>query len=356
MPYVPALDGLRALSIIAVVLFHLHGALFKGGWMGVDVFFVLSGYLITRILDAERQKTGRTDFGRFYFNRVVRLMPALLVVLVAVACLTPVFPESALENLWIIAMSALYVSNWNLAFDIGSAGALGHTWSLSVEEQFYLLWPLVFASTPRKLLPALVTVLVAASAAWHLYLNGSGALWYRTQFGSDTHGIGILVGCLLALLHKTDRPGFLARHGVIPAVALLICLFSFNFYRMNEQTLGTFITALAAGWLILALTGRSWLSDALSVRPLVYIGRISYGIYLWHGILWAVARALFTPVNLWERLLYDCWVGLGAFALAALSFKWIEKPIARYKKGSSSEPPRSLMPVPARKVAVRAHR
>ncbi len=208
-PYIAELDGIRALAFAFVFLVHTMPVHFPGGFVGVDIFFVLSGYLITKILYAEFESTGRIDLRNFYVRRTLRLMPAFLVMLFAYVLL--VFINSLhnhsgqflRENILAALTSALYVMNWTQAFHLGPSGSLIHTWSLATEEQFYLIWPLtlicVIRTTKRKEEWKAIGLLISMSAAWQLFWVSHGASVDRLYFGFDMRLITLLTGCLLAL-------------------------------------------------------------------------------------------------------------------------------------------------------------
>src|SRR3954471_21397865 len=212
--YVPGLDGLRGIAVIAVLLFHGGVTWAKGGFLGVDVFFVLSGFLITSLLLDERWKTGTVKLSRFWARRARRLLPALLILLAAMAAYATWVPmQSPLGDLRRDVLATLaYVSNWHFIIDGGSYFArnappspLRHTWSLAIEEQFYVLWPLLFIAVARgrhrlTKLAVLIGVGIAASIAAMAYLFHPGADSSRVYYGTDTRAHVILIGCGLAVL------------------------------------------------------------------------------------------------------------------------------------------------------------
>src|ERR1700677_2490575 len=204
----PALDGLRAFAVLTVMAAHLNDpTLFPGGGLGVDVFFVISGFLITSILLGEQDKRGRVGFGAFYARRALRLFPALVVVLavVAVVCATDSHIFLAHETLAGIPWIVLYAGNWLRAFShAASLGVLGHTWSLAVEEQFYLIWPVIFVFGigrigDRRRAAALLVSAALAVMAYRAVVLAHGWSINRVSNGSDTHCDGLLLGCALAL-------------------------------------------------------------------------------------------------------------------------------------------------------------
>jgi acyltransferase-like protein len=199
--YQPALDGLRAVSIVAVLAHHSHWL--SGGYLGVDVFFTLSGFLITALLTEEFARTGTITLRLFYARRALRLLPALLVLVVVCAgTLLATVPEYGPLVLHQAAAVLFYVANWAWVIDV-PLGVLSHTWSLGVEEQFYLLWPcallvMLRVSSPRRLF-AMTLVLAGAGAAWRHALVQAGARFEHIQRGLDAHGDALLIGCALSL-------------------------------------------------------------------------------------------------------------------------------------------------------------
>ena len=208
----PALDGLRGVAVAAVVVNHLRPHALPGGWLGVDIFFVLSGYLITTLLLREHEQRGRLDLGRFYSRRARRLLPALFLLLGVVAVVARFSPdEPGFTGLRGDGFAALgYVANWRFIatgasyFNTFAPSPLRHLWSLAVEEQFYLLWPLVLILVLRRHGPRAVgvtaVVLALASATAMAVMYGSGAHISRIYFGTDTHAHSVLIGCALAAI------------------------------------------------------------------------------------------------------------------------------------------------------------
>jgi peptidoglycan/LPS O-acetylase OafA/YrhL len=284
--YEPSLDGLRGLAVLAVIATHFNAPfIVNGGLVGVTLFFVLSGYLITTLLVTERQSAGRIDLASFYVRRAARLLPALALVLVPVgiALVIDGRPGVALAG---VVTSSLYVSNLAVAGGV-VLGPLEHTWSLAIEEQFYLLWPailIVGIARPRLLIGGLV-VAIAVSAALRL-----GPITDVERF------------CLLALV--PFRPSLPT---TILAGASLVILILLPTDQGTFATLLLLPTALAGG-IVVAAKPR-W----LGVAPLVAIGRISYGLYLWHFPL---------------AMLLPAWAAFfGTFVVAGLSYRFVELPI-----------------------------
>jgi peptidoglycan/LPS O-acetylase OafA/YrhL len=344
----PALDGLRAVAVLAVMAHH-SGGLIRGGWLGVDVFFTLSGFLITILLLEEHTRTGTIAIGRFYVRRALRLLPALVAFLIFWG---GVFFAMSPSRDWPVILAYLlgvlfYVTNWLNIYWM--AGPLGHTWSLAIEEQFYLVWPVTLLLLLRWIRhsPLIVVMLLTAAAgslALRLALNlVPGPQMNRILAGTDTHADGLLIGAALAVwLHRQvggSDPGLLRRAGVtcstlgLPALLLVAPLAGY----------GWGVTALAAlassGVILGVVAGASSVTRCLEFAWLVRIGQISYGMYLWH---WPVFRWLSVlPVP--GQPAAPAWRTALAWALtftcAGLSYALIERPCLAYKARWSATPP-----------------
>ncbi|KPM55059.1 acyltransferase [Frankia sp. R43] len=437
--YNPALDGVRALAMLCVLVFHMDAL--PGGYLGVDVFFVLSGFLISRQLLAERDRTGRVCLPRFYLRRAYRLLPAFwMLVLVGFTAVVVLGVGTAGERdefLHTLAAAMLYVNNYfQVVQQNTGAGWLGHTWSLSLEEQFYLLWPLLLLVLCRRpwidrRLPVVLLGGVVVVMLWRDALNASGASATRTYFGLDTRADALLVGCALAAWLRarqrdageagdagepgeagdrgtvlpgrqrrpeeaavpvvpeavrpgterpgTERPGT-ERPGTVPPgtvrpemmrpvrvrptfawpvswpgsarrvpvrpVAALPVVGAVAFVLLAVAMVaapsgwgprptalargGYTVIALLAGVVILALevgATTGWLFRVLAVRPLAWLGRISYGFYLWHfPVVAHWGRDLTIAVGRGPAILV---VGLISLGLASASYYLLERPIQR---------------------------
>ncbi|WP_157763784.1 acyltransferase family protein [Paraburkholderia aromaticivorans] len=286
---IAGLDGLRALSVIAVFLAHtgLAGVV-GGGYVGVDVFFVLSGYLITSLLVAEHSRTGRIDLPAFYWRRARRLYPALSLMLVGVTAYCLIFPVS-LRVGWEVLPAFFYVMNWVRALGIYDAHLTGHAWTLAVEEQFYLIWPLILLGV-LKLWPRRVSIgialLVLTVIGWRSYLMSLDLPMARIYCGFDTHSDGLLIGALLA---TAPRRWAYCAGKLWPAAAayLAFVMFSETGIEFSLRAVGYPLTSLAAALIIAKVVTqqRSALVRALNVGPLAGFGRVSYGFYLWHYVV-----------------------------------------------------------------------
>jgi peptidoglycan/LPS O-acetylase OafA/YrhL len=347
--YRPHLDGLRAVAVYLVVLFHAGVSALSGGYIGVDVFFVLSGYLVTQVLLRDLSSTGGVQLRRFYARRVRRLLPAASVVLVITAVVTTAMrpPASWPEASDAIQAASLYVSNWffvaqstdYFATDIAANPVL-HFWSLSVEEQFYLAWPVVLlllvrvtrasdrSRRGRRLLQGTIAVVALASMATALSLAPDQLS--RAYYGTDTRAYQLLAGALLAL-----APGLLTRlssraevRRLLPVMALAgvlaLGLLATSLVDLAPIGRGVAVVAVTAALLVaLEAAPRGVTAGVLSWAPLVYLGRISYGIYLWH---WILVLALLEETDLGTPARAAVTVAAST-ALAALSYHVLEHPI-----------------------------
>lgn len=348
----PDIEGLRAIAVLLVVAYHVGVPGISGGYVGVDVFFVLSGYLITGLLIHEVRTSGRIDLPGFYARRARRLLPALGVVLLVTCALGFVvyapFEQRVLANTAIA--TAVYLSNvWfmHLSTDYLAADAhtnpLLHTWSLGVEEQFYLLWPLLIlalftwrAGADERALIRRVNgtfaVVLATSFICAVVLTGERQPWAffllpgrAWEFALGALGAGFAAGPMLRRLGPQGA-------GLLGA-ALLVTLGAVGFtFDAHTRFPGPYAAIPALATLGVLVLGQAWpqgpLVRVLSVRPLQELGRLSYGWYLWHWPVLALGDALLGPLPLASRLV----LALVALALAELSYVWVENPL-RHQRG-----------------------
>ncbi|MCU1371047.1 MAG: acyltransferase 3 [Ilumatobacteraceae bacterium] len=348
--YIPALDGLRAVAVLAVVAYHLDEL--PGGFFGVDVFFVISGFLITRLLLAERERNGGIALGSFWIRRFKRLVPALFVVLVAVSIGSRLWlPAFRLGAIRFDALAAIgYVANWRFVLSGQSYFASGlapsplrHTWSLAIEEQFYVLWPLVVVLLAkvtrdhlRRGVGIVAGVAMVVSAGWMAFAATDGMDLSRIYYGTDTRVFALFGGALLgswwdpasqAGRTRADRRTWAARWSVAGTLALIPVLGFFLrgsnaeavMYQGAFQALAVCAVVLVSG----VATGRGPLDAVLAHPVLVWVGRRSYGIYLWS---WP-AQVFLSEYWGVEGYALDAAVVAVAVALAALSFWLVEEPI-----------------------------
>jgi peptidoglycan/LPS O-acetylase OafA/YrhL len=299
--YQPALDGLRAIAVSVVVLYHLGYGWMRGGFMGVDAFFVLSGFLITSLLIQERRRTGQTHLGAFWSRRARRLLPAVFLMIAVVTWYGGhTFPSTSLGTLrWDAISGVLYYANWHFIssgqsyFAIFAAPSpLTHLWSLAIEEQFYLVWPLVFAFVAaRWRLRTMFAVCIAGVVASQIIMVAvydpidPSRAYYATPARLNT----ILIGCALAVL-MAARPDLARRIPrslllVVSVVALALCTAAWMRGTASREFFwgGDTLFGLAFAAVLFSFQGvRTWARDAFEVRPLVLLGGISYAVYLWH--------------------------------------------------------------------------
>jgi peptidoglycan/LPS O-acetylase OafA/YrhL len=351
--YRPELDGLRAVAVLAVFGSHIGIAQITGGWIGVSVFFVLSGYLITSILLAEWRRTGSISLRRFYFRRLIRLYPALLLMLALCAIFAPVFGDggTAAGYLFSATATGLYYQDFVAGLTGSSHGGFIHTWSLAVEEQFYLVWPPILILLLRRGASALRWALAATVVSWTLL-----ALTTQTKPGMvastyllpHTRAGELLIGCALALW-MAGHPAILERTTLLRrltwAALIALAVLAVTVGKAGESPLLPLqlpVIALVSALLIAGLLtdGTGPVARALSWSPLVRIGVISYGIYLFHYPV-LVLGTKYLPFPWAVRIPIEVAVSL---AIAALSYRFIEKPLLRRKPGSAVDQSRPRQP------------
>ena len=363
-PRIPALDGVRALAVLGVLAAHTGIPGVTGGFVGVDVFFVLSGFLITSLLLDENVRKGRAELTSFWARRARRLLPAALVMIAAVIAFRSLLPIESTTGLRDDALSAaLWSSNWRWALggtdyfaQGGTASPLQHTWSLAVEEQFYLLWPCLVvlacagvhgARTRGRRLLVLATLGAAASAAVTIHMSGRVAPG-RVYFGTDTRAQELLIGAALAALlaptwrwrevpRRRQRSVQRAARYPLPilmssaGLAVLAGAAHWSKGTASEFHHGLMlVVSLASAALIggLMLDTRTLLSRVLSTWPFVAIGRISYGIYLWHWPVFEVLNGARTGLQTYELAGVRVSVTL---AIATASYWIVERPIQQMR-------------------------
>jgi peptidoglycan/LPS O-acetylase OafA/YrhL len=355
--YLPGLDGLRAVSVLAVLAFHHYfiggheQGFAPGGFLGVEVFFVVSGYLITALLLAERRRTGGVSLTRFWIRRARRLLPALFLLLAVVILYAVVFLPDSINTLKSNTLAALsYTSNWWLiishqsyAAEAGRPGLLKHLWSLAIEEQFYLLWPplLVFGLNKlgrRRMLTTMFGVAIASTVVMAILVSGSINSAY---YGTETRLSGLLLGSMMAFFFAPyqirGKPGRGARVALdlagVAGLAVLIWSFrTFTFPQLATSDTSVFrggflLVDVATLFVIAAVVHpRSDVGPLLGWQPLRWIGLRSYGLYLWHYPIFCITRPeLDVPItNTWLLLAFRLGLSFGA---AELSFRFVETPI-----------------------------
>lgn len=349
--YYPALDGLRGMAILLVVVYHNFGFIdyFFFGWLGVDLFFVLSGFLITRIL---MKSLGQKNYlGNFYMRRVLRIFPLYYASLIIFLLILPNFNTGLslsyyTENqLWLWT----YLQNWLFIFhDPGNTNTLNHLWSLAVEEQFYLLWPLVILliRNPRTLL-VIISLLLLSVIGLRLWIwnNQIVNLAYFNLY-TFTRIDGICIGCIVALLQFINR-GFLKKHTTW--IVLVFAAINFIFFFFNRSYDFSFPYLALVGYTTFAMIfgllvnevisgDSSWLNRIFEISLLRFFGRISYGFYIFH---WPVFLLLNTPLaRLMDPWLEGVWLNISvavlatavAVAISWLSFRFFERYFLQMKK------------------------
>ena len=336
--YRPGLDGLRAIAVSLVWLCHLRVPGFANGAIGVDIFFVLSGYLITGVLAGEYRRNGRLDLRNFYIRRALRLSPALWLLFVATLCWYAIDPRIRPGMLGAVAISASYLMNWNRIFGWAGEAFLGHTWSLSIEEQFYLLLPVAMILLPRRYWRSAALIGAGLAAAWLSSLVYGDADINRVYNGFDCRIVGLLLGAGCALLGERARARlspYLPTAATAAVAGMSLLLFFYSMQQTRPFAIFTILASAMAAVVILAID-LGWCRRTLSAKPLVRLGRYSYGVYLWHYPLIAVV----TFYHLSEAALFGTMPA--TLAISALSFHVLEQPILRLK--SRFEPRASFVP------------
>ena len=350
--YIPAIDGLRAIAVISVILYHLGLKWIPGGFLGVDLFFVISGYVITRLLLDSIQRSGGLDLKGFYVGRIRRLLPPLVFMLIITTFYVGVFAPDSIKRLLTDTPFALSgLMNWWLVFkhqdyfeSFGRPPLLQHTWSLGVEAQFYLFWPLVLLLVlkffGKKVIPT-AALLIATFSGIALFLASIRADLSSNQsvshvyFGTDTHSIGLFLGSALAvswipqnLSANIERRAqdFIDFVGVFGLLGLLASFILINesdptSYRIAFPLVGIFGCAI----ILSIVHPASRFAPLLQHPVMVWIGERSYAIYLWHWIVFQLTRpAQDLAGSTWALYSFRILIVL---ALSDISLRWIELPI-----------------------------
>jgi peptidoglycan/LPS O-acetylase OafA/YrhL len=351
--YIHSVDGLRAVAVLAVLLYHLGIDWIPGGFLGVDLFFVISGYVITGLILDSIARSGTLDLRAFYLSRIRRLLPALIAMIVFTTLFIGVYaPETVRRFISDIPYVLTGSMNWALVArqqdyfeSIGRPPLLQHTWSLAVEAQFYLIWPLVLLFIlkyfGKKNIPYTALGIALASGialfAYSVRIDTQESAISHVYFGTDTHSIGLFLGSALAV---SWQPQNLTREitkraqdfvDLIGVVGFLGLLSTFLFINESDPTLYRIAFPLSAlfgcATLISVVHPASRFAPILSTRPLIWIGERSYGIYLWHWIVFQLTRPSIDLVGD-DWALYALRV-LIVFALADISLRYIEIPVRR---------------------------
>ncbi len=359
--YRPALDGVRTFAVLLVVAVHASyvlvpewgGRWVPGGFLGVDIFFVLSGLLITTILLEEHDRTGGVAMKSFYARRALRLLPAVGVMLLTLAVLDAWFGVDLGVQLHTTGAAALYGLNWVIAGGEPVGGAIGHLWSLSVEAQFYLVWPVLLLIALRRRRPT--RAIVAIAGAGILWATGVRALlwlhvadWQRIYVRTDARADELLAGVLLAVAFRSGwrlppRWRYLG-----PASLSVLVLCSLTVRRENSWLFvggGFTLVALAAVLLLASVLDREApLARAFSWPPAVRLGRASFSLYLWHLPVFVIVGGRLETQPAGIRLI----VGLVGCGLATVaSFWFVEQPVARLRRRWANERTSTMVPAGA---------
>lgn len=339
--YRPALDGVRGIAILAVLAVHtkhLFGwSLVKGGSVGVDIFFVLSGFLITCILLEEWTTTDNINLRHFYARRFLRLVPALLLLIGVLLLLSGVLfsANEATQTRRTVPIALLYLTDFFASLSPQtSLGALRHTWSLAIEEHFYLLWPplLLFflksGISKRGLL--ILTGSLAIAACFHrALLFDSGVSPARTYYAFDTRADALLIGCAAGIAVSWGFFQSFNHLNVLGVTLIVVSLIATDFASPIMHEGGFTVLAATSALLLINLVSRQtgFFNRLMETKLLVWVGKISYGLYLWHYPMfkWIKYAGGPWPVKLAMAL-------LGTFAVASLSFYLLERPLLRLKQ------------------------
>lgn len=353
------LDGLRAIAVAAVLVYHLFPGALPGGFLGVDIFFVISGFLITTLLLAEKSAKGRISLGGFWKRRVRRLVPALVALVLVCSSAAWLIGGDILVGLGRQVLGAMtFSNNWldivagSNYFDQDVPELFRNLWSLAVEEQFYLLWPIatlgLLLLTRTWARVGIVATLAVASGVWMAVAYGGGGDATRVYFGTDTHSFGLMIGATLALLVRELKPLDLdagetrvqrfVRRGLAPTgVVSLAFVLAATWVMADDAAFtyrgGMFLVSLLTGVAIwAAVSPGSRLGRMLDVRPLRDVGIRSYGLYLWHWPLLLLVQAAFPRAmdRVANALLIGAITLVLTVAAAWISYRWVEQPIRRH--------------------------
>lgn len=336
----PELDGVRGIAVIAVLCVHAH--LLKGGFLGVDIFFVLSGFLITCLLLQEWDRTGNISLGRFYMRRALRLIPALVLMCLVVGLYAILFQSGNDKALTLKGLfwGLTYMGNWGPIMMGYQPPGLGHLWSLAVEEHYYLIWPLlillILKYNNRSLASGIVWALIIISASWRFYIwhNSSQdeVAILRCFTGSDTRADSLLFGCAAALYVlnikyiSSKLMDIIALAAIASMVALLFFLIAADEKPFFIQGGYSLVAALTAIMIIgLVINPPVWMQRMFSNPILIWCGRLSYGLYLWH---FPVQVLFFGHV---AKPLGHFVIIAFSLIIPAISFYFFEQPFLRMK-------------------------
>ena len=354
--YLPSIDSLRAIAVIAVIIYHIDANYLPGGFLGVDLFFVLSGYLISSLIIKEYKSTGTVNLYNFYVRRARRLLPAVYFMITVVLIIITLFNGVLLKKSYLDALFGyIYSSNWWYIFhkldyfdSFGSQSPFKHLWSLAIEEQFYMFFPLIFLIFNRKSKSNnsnsklnknfiyVVLSLILVSLIAHILLFDINNI-NRIYFGTDTRAFSLLVGVVGAILYPMDRLSEKTTkkdnmiYSIVSLVSILVLIgIMINTSEYNTWLYrGGFLLVAIIGLIIIISSGRQYtfMSKLLSFKPLVFIGKISYSLYLWHFPILVVTTPVSEIGN--PNLFYVTLRIVLIFLVATGSYMFVETPIRK---------------------------
>ena len=352
--YIPAIDGLRALAVIAVMLYHLGFTWIPGGFLGVDLFFVISGYVITRLLLDSIAQSGGLDLRGFYLARIRRLLPALIFMVTTTIIAIGIWAPDTIKRLLIdTPFSLTGTINWWLVAkeldyfeSIGRPPLLQHTWSLAVEAQFYLVWPLILYFVLKKFgkkhIP-IAALSIAAASGITLFLVSLSLDAANTSkvshiyFGTDTHSFGLFLGAALAvswipqnfkITVSKRAQNFIDGVGIFGFIGILATFLLINESQPTLYKIAFPLAGIFGAAIIMSIVHpASRFAPILEFKPLLWIGERSYAVYLWHWVIFQVTRPSVDLAGE-DWALYALRI-LIVFALADISLRYIELPVRR---------------------------
>jgi O-acetyltransferase oatA len=354
--YLPSIDSLRAIAVIAVIIYHIDANYLPGGFLGVDLFFVLSGYLISSLIIKEYKSTGTVNLYNFYVRRARRLLPAVYFMITVVLIIITLFNGVLLKKSYLDALFGyIYSSNWWYIFhkldyfdSFGSQSPFKHLWSLAIEEQFYMFFPLIFLLFNRKSKSNnsnsklnknfiyVVLSLILVSLIAHILLFDINNI-NRIYFGTDTRAFSLLVGVVGAILYPMDRLSERTTkkdnmiYSIVSLVSILVLIgIMINTSEYNTWLYrGGFLLVAIIGLIIIISSGRQYtfMSKLLSFKPFVFIGKISYSLYLWHFPILVVTTPVSEIGN--PNLFYVTLRIVLIFLVATGSYMFVETPIRK---------------------------
>ena len=356
---VAGLDGLRGIAVLAVIIYHADLGILPGGFLGVDIFFVLSGFLITSILIQEISKTGKIDRAQFYLRRIRRLMPALFLMLPFAVIASGLWAHDAAYPVrrdlpWALT----FVVNWSYIFfdqsyfvNISRPPMLQHLWSLAIEEQFYVIWPIVLILLTKAKLSMARTRAIIFLVALTGAIGSSLVMAYlsikngyptpndpsRVYFGTDTHSMGLLIGCAAAAVWSETRfkeqltpdlRSALNLFSLLPIAVIAYFIIRITEFDQGLYVYGFAIVSIASAVLVFLTTHPALkVGQLLRTKPLVWIGERSYGIYIWH---WPIFMLLRPGIdNSWPEELNTLVRFVLVFVVSDISYRFIELPIRK---------------------------